>query len=35
MSGMGIMIVSTSRGILSDRDCRKLHVGGELLCSVS
>ena len=34
-NGMGIMIVSTSQGILSDRDCRRLHVGGELLCSVS
>lgn len=35
LSGMGIVIVSTSRGILSDRDCRKMHIGGELLCSVS
>lgn len=35
LNGMGIMIVSTSKGILSDRECRKLHIGGELLCSVS
>jgi small subunit ribosomal protein S8 len=35
MNGMGIMIVSTSQGILSDRECRKLRVGGELLCAVS
>jgi small subunit ribosomal protein S8 len=35
MNGMGMVIVSTSHGILSDRDCRRLHVGGELLCSVS
>lgn len=34
-NGMGMVIVSTSHGILSDRDCRRLHVGGELLCSVS
>ena len=35
MNGMGMVIVSTSAGILSDRDCRKMHVGGELICSVS
>lgn len=33
--GMGIAIVSTSRGVLSDRECRKLGVGGELICTVS
>ncbi len=33
-NGMGIQIVSTSRGILSDRECRKLNVGGEVICSV-
>jgi small subunit ribosomal protein S8 len=33
-SGMGISIVSTHRGVLSDRQCRKLRVGGELLCTV-
>ncbi len=32
--GLGISIVSTSRGILSDREARKLKVGGELLCKV-
>ena len=32
--GLGIIIVSTSRGILSDRQCREQHVGGELLCTV-
>ena len=35
MNGMGMVIVSTSAGILSDRDCRRMHVGGELICSVS
>ncbi len=35
LNGMGITVVSTSRGIMSDRECRKLHVGGELLCRVS
>jgi len=33
-NGIGIAIVSTSRGILCDRDCRRLKVGGEVLCTV-
>jgi len=33
-NGLGISVVSTSRGILSDRECRKLNTGGEVLCSV-
>lgn len=32
--GMGIMILSTSNGILTGKDCRKLNVGGELICSI-
>jgi small subunit ribosomal protein S8 len=32
--GMGICILSTSRGVLSDRECRKQRVGGEVLCKV-
>jgi small subunit ribosomal protein S8 len=32
--GLGIAIVSTSRGVLSDRQCRKQRVGGEVLCTV-
>ena len=32
--GLGIAIVSTSRGVLSDRQCREKNIGGELLCSV-
>ncbi len=32
--GLGIAIISTSRGVLSDRQCREQKVGGELLCSV-
>ena len=34
LDGLGVAIVSTSRGILSDRECRAQHVGGELLCTV-
>ncbi len=32
--GLGVAIVSTSRGVLSDRQCRKQRVGGEVLCTV-
>jgi small subunit ribosomal protein S8 len=34
LDGLGIAIVSTSQGILSDRVCRERKIGGELLCSV-
>ncbi|MCJ7602190.1 MAG: 30S ribosomal protein S8 [Desulfobulbaceae bacterium] len=34
MSGLGIAIISTSSGILSDREARKNGIGGELLCTV-
>ena len=34
LNGLGVAIVSTSRGVLSDRKCRELHIGGELLCTV-
>lgn len=33
-SGLGIAVLSTSRGIMSDRQARKAGVGGELLCEV-
>ncbi len=34
LDGLGIAIVSTSRGVLSDRVCREQNVSGELLCTV-
>ena len=34
LDGLGIGIVSTNRGVLSDRACRQQNVGGELLCTV-
>lgn len=34
INGLGIVIVSTSKGIITDKQARELHVGGELLCSV-
>ena len=34
LNGMGIAILSTSRGLMSDRECRQQKVGGEVLCEV-
>lgn len=34
LQGLGICVVSTSRGVLSDRACREQKVGGELLATV-
>ena len=34
LNGMGISIISTSKGILSDRQCREANTGGEVLCAV-
>jgi len=33
-NGLGIAIISTSRGVLTDREARKLGVGGEVICEV-
>ncbi|HEV7301261.1 MAG TPA: 30S ribosomal protein S8 [Tepidisphaeraceae bacterium] len=35
LNGMGIAIVSTSKGVMSDRKAREANVGGELLCTVA
>ena len=35
LGGMGITIVSTSKGVMSDRNCRKENISGELICTVS
>ncbi len=34
LNGFGINVVSTSKGVMTDRQARKLGVGGEVLCSV-
>ncbi len=34
LGGIGIAIVSTSKGIMTDRDARKQNVGGEILCYI-
>ncbi|WP_343192533.1 30S ribosomal protein S8 [Buchnera aphidicola (Taiwanaphis decaspermi)] len=35
LNGLGIVIISTSKGILTDKLARKLKVGGEIICYVS
>ena len=35
LGGLGVAIVSTSKGVMSDRNCRLAKVGGEVLCTVS
>lgn len=34
LGGMGIIILSTSKGLMTDRDARSSHLGGEVICSV-
>jgi small subunit ribosomal protein S8 len=34
LDGLGIAVLSTSKGVLSDREARKQKVGGEILCTV-
>lgn len=34
LGGYGITIISTSKGVMTDRDARKANIGGELLCQI-
>jgi small subunit ribosomal protein S8 len=34
LNGLGISVVSTSKGVLSDREARAAGVGGEVLCEL-
>lgn len=34
LGGLGIAVVSTSRGLMTDRQAREAHVGGEVLCEI-
>jgi small subunit ribosomal protein S8 len=34
LRGLGIYVVSTPKGVVSDREARKMNVGGEILCKV-
>lgn len=35
LNGLGIAIISTSKGIITDKEAKKLNVGGEVLCYIS
>jgi len=35
LNGLGIVIVSTSKGMMTDRAARAAGIGGELICSVA
>ena len=34
LNGLGTAVISTSKGVLSDREARKLNIGGELICYI-
>ena len=34
LNGLGISVISTSRGVISDREARQRNLGGEVLCEV-
>jgi small subunit ribosomal protein S8 len=34
MDGLGIAIISTSKGVMTDKEARKLNIGGEVLAFV-
>ena len=34
LGGMGVAVLSTSHGLMTDREARKRHLGGEVLCHV-
>lgn len=34
LNGFGVNIISTSRGLMTDAEARKKHVGGEIICSL-
>lgn len=35
LGGMGVVIVSTSKGVMTDKRCRQEKIGGEVICTVS
>jgi small subunit ribosomal protein S8 len=34
LNGMGVAIISTSQGVMTDKEARKLNIGGEVLCYI-
>ncbi|MCX7696846.1 MAG: 30S ribosomal protein S8 [Bacteroidales bacterium] len=35
MNGLGIAIISTNKGLMTDKEARKHHVGGEIICYIA
>lgn len=35
LNGLGIAIISTSQGVMTDKEARQLNIGGEVICTVS
>ncbi len=35
LNGLGIAIISTSKGVMTDKEAKKLNIGGEVLCYIS
>ncbi len=35
LNGLGIAVISTSKGLMTDKEARKMNVGGEVICYVS
>ncbi|MCD4698570.1 MAG: 30S ribosomal protein S8 [Bacteroidales bacterium] len=35
LNGLGVALISTSQGVMTDKEARKLNIGGEVLCYVS
>ena len=34
LNGLGVCIVSTSKGLMTDKEARQMNIGGELVCTV-
>jgi small subunit ribosomal protein S8 len=34
LNGLGIAIISTSRGVITDKEARKENIGGEVICHI-
>jgi small subunit ribosomal protein S8 len=34
MGGYGTAVISTSKGVLTDKECRSMGVGGEVICHI-
>ncbi len=34
LNGLGIVMLSTSRGVMTDKEAQKVHTGGEVLCKI-